>query len=66
MEWNNYSYGAHKCDFLYKLFTRRYIFSLKYYERKGVSESIDFDNINFFPLVLRNNHSLNTPNFRCL
>ena len=30
-----------------KLLTRRYIFQLKKYEHKGISESIDFDNTNF-------------------
>ena len=46
-ERNNYSDAVHKGNFFYKLLTRRYIFQLMKYEHKGVSESIDFDDMNF-------------------
>ena len=46
MEWNNYSYSAHKGDFFWQI-TRRYIFQFTKYERKGVSESIDFNDTSF-------------------
>ena len=39
MKWNNYSYAAHKGDFLKKFLTRTYIFQLTKYEHKSVSES---------------------------
>ena len=56
-----------KRRFFYKLLTGRYIFQLKKYEqRKGVSESIDFGNMNFSSIGLAELvlHSLNAPNFR--
>ena len=40
-------YTVHKGDFFYKLVTRRYIFQLAKYERRGFRKSINFED-NFY------------------